>query len=80
MAHASALPEPTRVDRQDFDGSGPSSARTARDENDFSSLGQPMMPAFQYSNDELAVLAENFFHQRPESGANVDDWWNIGNL
>jgi hypothetical protein len=30
-----------------------------------------------YSDDELAVLAESFFHQRQEVDGN---WWNMDNL
>jgi hypothetical protein len=33
----------------------------------------------QYSDDELAVLAESFFHQRQEVEGSVN-WWNGGEL
>lgn len=33
--------------------------------------------AVNYSDDELAVLAENFFQQRPEIEGSVN-WWNVG--
>lgn len=70
MAHTSSLPPPTRVDAQDFVGNVPLAQDTLMD-------GQIMQP-FMYSDDELAVLAESFFQQRPEDGMN--DWWNNGNL
>jgi hypothetical protein len=34
-------------------------------------------PPLLYSDDELAVLAESFFHQRQEVDGN---WWNMENL
>jgi len=36
-----------------------------------------MMGPLIYSDDELAVLAESFFHQRQEVDGN---WWNMDNL
>jgi hypothetical protein len=66
MAHASPLPPPTRVDAQDF-----ASAST-----DITTRGVP----FLYSDEELAVLEESFFQQRPELEHGMDDWWNNGNL
>jgi hypothetical protein len=35
--------------------------------------------ALQYSDDELAVLAESFFHQRQDVEGSVN-WWNGGEL
>lgn len=81
ISHASALPETTRVDRQDFEGSGPSSVNTAvmNNGND-ETIGQEqeLVQPFTYSDDELAVLAESFFHQRGEGLGTVEDWWNAG--
>lgn len=37
-------------------------------------------PQLHYSDDELAVLAESFFHQRGEGLGNLEDWWSAGNL
>jgi hypothetical protein len=71
MAHTSSLPQPTRVDAQDFLGSTPV-AQSLEGQD-----GQNVQP-FLYSDDELAVLAENFFQQRSEDGMN--DWWNNANL
>jgi hypothetical protein len=66
MAHPSPLPPPTRVDTQDFaSGSADTVTRSV---------------PFLYSDEELAVLEENFFQQRPEFGPEVNDWWNPGNL
>ncbi|KAK6600021.1 hypothetical protein H4I96_07347 [Botrytis cinerea] len=87
MSHASSLPEPTRVDRQDFEGSGPNSVNTsvvnlgngvADQEQEF------VQPPFHYSDDELAVLAESFFHQRSDGRGDgighMEDWWSTGNF
>ncbi|RDW84493.1 hypothetical protein BP6252_02083 [Coleophoma cylindrospora] len=93
MAHTSALPEPTRVDRQDFDGTGPQNTPAAgvtpahepRDSSGAIPAESGVTP-LMFSNDELAVLTESFFHQRNndfEGGVNVsgvEDWWNSGNL
>ena len=72
MAHTSSLPQPTRVDAQDFAGSTPVASGSQRLDEQFA---QP----FLYSDDELAVLAESFFQQRPEMEG-MNDWWNNGNL
>ena len=84
ISHASSLPEPTRVDRQDFEGSGRNSINTSVvNQGDNGVVGQELeliqLP-FHYSDDELAVLAESFFHQRGDSMGNVEDWWSAGNL
>lgn len=39
-----------------------------------------IQPSFHYSDDELAVLAESFFHQRGDGMGNVEDWWSAGNM
>ncbi|KAB8298064.1 hypothetical protein EYC80_001832 [Monilinia laxa] len=84
ISHASSLPEPTRVDRQDFEGSGPSSVKTSvvnMGEGGMTGQEQEAVhPPFHYSDDELAVLAESFFHQRGEGLGNLEDWWNAGNM
>ncbi|KAG9247064.1 putative C6 transcription factor [Calycina marina] len=74
MAHTSSLPPPTRVDAQEF-GMANLSAH------------QGLVQPYLYSDDELAVLAESFFTQRPEmdnmNGMNdISDmtWWGAGNL
>jgi hypothetical protein len=33
-----------------------------------------------YSDEELAVLEESFFTQRPELEPVMNDWWSAGNL
>jgi hypothetical protein len=66
MAHTSPLPPPTRVDTQDFASGGVDVAERS-------------VP-FLYSDEELAVLEESFFQQRPDLGPEVDDWWSAGNL
>lgn len=89
MAHASALPEPTRVDRQDFDGRGAlgqtPGGRMTPGGTGLVGSGSPAgygvgdAAGMQiFSEDELAVLAENFF-QRPDAGGG-EEWWNVGNL
>jgi len=73
MAQTSSLPQPTRVDAQDFTGSTPMASGPQRLDDD------QFAQQFLYSDDELAVLAESFFQQRPEIEG-VNDWWNSGNL
>jgi hypothetical protein len=68
MGHTSSLPQPTRVHAQDFAVSG---------SVNHSMEGQPFLPLL-YSDDELAVLAESFFQQRPDEG--MGDWWGTGSL
>ncbi|RAL59617.1 hypothetical protein DID88_006476 [Monilinia fructigena] len=84
ISHASSLPEPTRVDRQDFEGSGSSSVNTsAVNVGEGGMVGQEqefVHAPFQYSDDELAVLAESFFHHRGEGLGNLEDLWNAGNM
>jgi hypothetical protein len=81
MAQTSMLPEPTRVERQEFGNTTPT---TVRAENDISqSQFQPLLSApvdsLVYSDDELAVLAESFFHQRPELEGQAN-WWNMESI
>jgi hypothetical protein len=66
MACTSPLPRPTRVDTQDFASAGVEPVARA-------------MP-FVYSDEELAVLEESFFTQRPELDQGMNDWWSTGNL
>lgn len=84
ISHASSLPEPTRVDRQDFEGSGISSvAANVVNHGENGILGQEeefVQQPFHYSDDELAVLAESFFHQRSDAIGNTEDWWSVGNI
>jgi hypothetical protein len=80
MAQTSVLPEPTRVERQEFGNltpitnmaEGSNMPMTLEDMPDAGFMG-PLV----YSDDELAVLAESFFHQRQEVDGN---WWNMDNL
>jgi len=77
MAHTSSLPQPTRVDAQDFATPTPTTQIDGQ-------IGSQIL----YSDDELAVLAESFFNQRPEidgmngmgSMTGVNNWWGAGNL
>lgn len=66
MAHTSPLPPPTRVDTQDF----------ASAIMESSTQSMPIV----YSDEELAVLEESFFTQRPELEPVMNDWWSAGNL
>jgi len=82
MAQTSVLPEPTRVEGQEF--GNPMTERNHTDEpNAYFNLGDSMISSsgapLHYSDDELAVLAENFFQQRPEIGGSVN-WWNMGDF
>lgn len=92
MAQTSPLPEPTRVDNQDFvsDDVGSGGGESSRQQQ--SAVGVESMSGvlnsqaqidvpFVYSDEELAVLAESFFSQRGELDPNLNnDWWNTGNL
>ena len=84
MAQTTILPEPTRVERQEFGTPSASNTPTTTlpDSNGFMSFGMTPVATnangFQFSDDELAVLAENFFQQRPEDGN--ANWWNMGNI
>jgi hypothetical protein len=80
IAQTAPLPEPTRVDNQDFANSAASPVLQDNNGNNNFGNGAQMDIPFVYSDDELAVLAESFFHQRPEFEPNVNDWWNTGNL
>jgi hypothetical protein len=80
MAQTSVLPEPTRVERQEFGNltpvatmaEGSNVQMSLEDMSDAAVMGQLV-----YSDDELAVLAESFFHQRQEVDGN---WWNMDSL
>jgi hypothetical protein len=80
MAQTSVLPEPTRVEGQEFGNLTPVATMTEgsnvhmslEDMSDAAIMG-PLV----YSDDELAVLAESFFHQRQEVDGN---WWNMDSL
>ncbi|RFU31138.1 hypothetical protein B7463_g5214, partial [Scytalidium lignicola] len=96
MAHTSSLPKPSRVDGQDFatpstpvtvsrqDSSatgvteGGNSIPVASLLGEESNLQPPQ--SFLFSNDELAVLAENLFPQRLAEFDTAGEWWNTGNL
>jgi hypothetical protein len=71
IAQTSILPEPNRVEGQEF-GNSTSAMNHFDDHNGYYNLGY-------YSDDELAVLAENFFQQRPEIEGSAN-WWNLGDL
>lgn len=80
MAQTSVLPEPTRVERQVFGNLTPVAVMAEGSDlpmnlEDMSDA--TMMGPLIYSDDELAVLAESFFHQRQEVDGN---WWNMDNL
>jgi hypothetical protein len=73
IAQTSILPEPTRIERQEF---GTPVHRNSL----HSSLNTPSgMVSSLYTDDELAVLAESFFHQQPEFEGNLN-WWNADAL
>jgi hypothetical protein len=84
MAQTTILPEPTRVERQEFGTPSASNTPTTTVPDNSAYMNFSMTPAvtntgaFQFSDDELAVLAENFFQQRPDDGS--ANWWNMGNL
>ncbi|KAF8847409.1 hypothetical protein BDZ45DRAFT_329912 [Acephala macrosclerotiorum] len=79
MAQTSVLPPPTRVERQDFSNATPtptmSNAQQTPRNADFAGIPPSGDILLAYSDDELAVLAESFFHQRQELDGNVN-WWN----
>jgi hypothetical protein len=80
MAQTSVLPEPTRVERQEFGNLTPVTAMVEDSNVPMNIQAVPeaaMVPPLVYSDDELAVLAESFFHQRHEVDGN---WWNMDNL
>jgi hypothetical protein len=80
MAQTSVLPEPTRVERQEFGNLMPVETTTEDSNMPINLEDIPdaaIMGPLVYSDDELAVLAESFFHQRQEVDGN---WWNMDNL
>lgn len=80
MAQTSVLPQPTRVERQEFGNLTPNMTHVV-DPLESSvmgtsnGLGAPASVPLIYSDDELAVLAESFFHQRSEDEGHAN-WWN----
>jgi hypothetical protein len=84
MAQTTILPEPTRVERQVFGTPSASNTPTTTFPDNDGYINFGMTPAvtnsaaLQFSDDELAVLAQNFFQQRPEEGNT--NWWNMGNV
>lgn len=94
IASTSPLPEPTRVEGQDFvsgvtprnvvGGSGPARQQYLQPAGGSSagSLGNVQLDVpFVYSDEELAVLAESFFNQKDGFDAGIgSEWWNTGNL
>jgi hypothetical protein len=80
MAQTSVLPEPTRVERQEFGNLTPVATMAEGSNMSMNLEDMPdaaIMGPLVYSDDELAVLAESFFHQRQEVDGN---WWNMDNL
>ena len=80
MAQTSVLPEPTRVERQEFGNLTPVMTMGESSDTPLDPGNLPegaMMAPLVYSDDELAVLAESFFHQRQEVDGN---WWNMEGL
>jgi hypothetical protein len=79
MAQTSVLPEPTRVERQEFGNLTPV-ATMAEGSNVQMSLEDmsdvAVMGPLVYSDDELAVLAESFFQRQEVDG----NWWNMDSL
>jgi hypothetical protein len=76
MAQTSVLPTPSRVERQEFGSATPTPVTTAQQTPLPTHLSALAPDSFlAYSNDELAVLAESFFHQRQELDGN-GNWWN----
>lgn len=83
MAQTSVLPQPTRVERQEFGNLTPNMTHVI-DPLDNSNLmtGVPVSAAtgpLIYSDDELAVLAKSFFHQSNDLDGNAN-WWNSMNM
>jgi hypothetical protein len=82
IAQTSILPEPNRVEGQEF-GNSTSAMNHFDDHNGYYNLGYVSASTnglpLHYSDDELAVLAENFFQQRPEIEGSAN-WWNLGDL
>ena len=83
MAQTSVLPQPTRVERQEFGNLTPNMTHVIDPLDGSTMLATgagtvPMTTAavpLTYSDDELAVLAESFFHQRNDFDGNAN-WWN----
>ncbi|KAH6698382.1 fungal-specific transcription factor domain-containing protein [Leptodontidium sp. MPI-SDFR-AT-0119] len=78
MAQTSVLPQPTRVERQEFGNLTPNMTHVIDPLDSSITANVPVSVAsvpLTYSDDELAVLAESFFHQRNEFDGNAN-WWN----
>lgn len=83
MAQTSVLPQPTRVERQEFGNLTPNMTHVIDplDGSTMLATGAGTLPVtaaavpLTYSDDELAVLAESFFHQRNDFDGNAN-WWN----
>ncbi|KAG4440375.1 hypothetical protein IFR05_004168 [Cadophora sp. M221] len=78
MAQTSVLPQPTRVERQEFGNLTPNMTHVIDPLDSSMTANVPVSAAsvpLTYSDDELAVLAESFFHQRNEFDGNTN-WWN----
>ena len=92
IASTSPLPEPTRVEGQDFvSGDTPRGGASVSglSQQQYLQSGEQMANSssmqmdvpIMYSDDELAVLAESFFNQKDSFDAGVgSEWWNTGNL
>ncbi|KAK6587513.1 hypothetical protein PZA11_000803 [Diplocarpon coronariae] len=79
MAQTSVLPQPTRVERQEFGKTPTPNTAHATGPLEHPSLlssgpGSAVTAPPVYSDDELAVLAESFFHQRHEFDGSAN-WW-----
>lgn len=74
----SALPTPTRLEPATEHSKGHNKSVAARGGSTDSSIDSHSQAL--YSNDELAILADSFFNQRPEFASSDEEWWNIGNL
>lgn len=107
IAQTSVLPEPTRVERQEFGNTplgtpvtlatGTTGGAMGFSSGDMgaatvgSAEATPFAQMMNYSEDELAVLAESFFHQNPGQGQDGNqghgggggggggngNWWNM---
>ena len=80
LTQTSILPEPTRVEGQEFGSTTPRTVQTdpGNSFNQFEPTSSTPLGPLIYSDDELAVLADSFFHQRPQFGGSTN-WWNVGN-
>ncbi|KAJ5032247.1 uncharacterized protein L3040_008855 [Drepanopeziza brunnea f. sp. 'multigermtubi'] len=83
MAQTSVLPQPTRVERQEFGNLTPNMTHVADPlDNPNVVANAPLSAAtapLVYSDNELAVLAESFFHPRNDYDGNAN-WWHSMNM